>query len=163
MPQAIEIVSQSQKQGLTALCKQASAWGTAGQLAFGHGEDSFNQRKATVFMTRKGGTHLRSDTMNPPRLFPAFGGDDAQSMKLLTDKGGIAPGMKTGTTGPGDPVQKIDYTNTSGISISPRRQQVAKASTTSGSKSLPALLTIDSFASKGDMALRYGRSLIRES
>lgn len=96
MPQAIKIVSQSQKQGLTTLCKQASAWGTAGQLAFGHGEDGFNQRAATVFMTRKSGTYLRSDTMNPPRLFPAFGGDDAQSMKLPADKDAIALGVELG-------------------------------------------------------------------
>jgi hypothetical protein len=96
MPQAIKIVSQSQKQGLTALCKQAATGSTAGKFAFGHGEDGFNQRAATVFMTRKGGTHLRSDTMNPPRLFPAFGGDDAQSMKLPADKNVIALGVELG-------------------------------------------------------------------
>ena len=81
---------------MTALSKHASARGTTGQLAFGHGEDGFNQRAATVFLARKVSAHLRSDAMNPPRFFPAFGGDDAQRMKLLADKGVIALGIELG-------------------------------------------------------------------
>jgi len=96
MPQAVKIVSQPEEQGLTTLCKQASARGTTGQLAFGHGEDGFNQRAATVFPARKRGPHLRSDTMNPPRLFPALGGDDAQGMQLLTDESVVTLGIELG-------------------------------------------------------------------
>ena len=34
--------------------------------------------------------------MNVPRFFPAFSGDDAQSMKLLADEGVVALGIELG-------------------------------------------------------------------
>ena len=61
------IPNQTQQQGLSALRKPTAAGGTKGQLALGHGENGFHQRAATLFLARKGGLHLRSDTMNPPR------------------------------------------------------------------------------------------------
>ena len=70
MPQAIKIVGQTQQQGLATLRKQASARGAARQFAFGHGEDSCNQRAAAVFFVRKVSTHLGSNAMKGPGLFP---------------------------------------------------------------------------------------------
>jgi hypothetical protein len=55
------------------------------------------------------------------------------------------------------------YTIISGISIKPSRKQLAKASTTLGSKSVPLAFKMLSLASSGDIALRYGRSLVRAS
>ena len=56
-----------------------------------------------------------------------------------------------------------DYTTTVGTSSSPLRNASTNAFTTFGSKSLPDPLTMISLASKGDIALRYGRSLVSES
>src|SRR6476660_3182856 len=50
-----------------------------------------------------------------------------------------------------------------GTSISPRRKASRNALTTRGSKSVPAPLAMTSLASKSDIALRYGRSLVSES
>ena len=55
------------------------------------------------------------------------------------------------------------YTSTSGTSICPLRNAATNASTTCGSKSLPEPFMITSLASNGDIALRYGRSLVSES
>src|SRR5512146_1074271 len=98
MPQAVKIVRQTEEQGLAALRKQASARRTAREFTFGDGEDGFDQRAATVFLAGEIGAHLCSNTMNPPSLFPALGGDDAQGMKLLTNKGVIALGIELGVS-----------------------------------------------------------------
>jgi hypothetical protein len=55
------------------------------------------------------------------------------------------------------------YTKTSGTSSLCLRKLDSNAATTRGSKSVPAPLLIVSRASNGEMALRYGRSLIKES
>ena len=62
-----------------------------------------------------------------------------------------------------DEKKKRTYTSTSGTSICPLRKAATNASTTCGSKSLPAPFMIASLASNGDIALRYGRSLVSES
>ncbi len=41
MLQAIKIVREAQQQGLTTLREQAASGSTAGEFAFGHGEDGF--------------------------------------------------------------------------------------------------------------------------
>lgn len=84
MPQAIKIVSQSEEQSLAALSKQRAARSPARQFTFSNGEDSFNQRAAAVFLPRKVSAHLGANAVNGPRLLSALGGDDAQSVKLLT-------------------------------------------------------------------------------
>ena len=55
------------------------------------------------------------------------------------------------------------YTTTVGTSSSPLRNASTNAFTTFGSKSVPDPLRMISLASKGDIALRYGRSLVSES
>lgn len=96
MPQAVKIVSQSKEQGLPMLCQQATARSTARQFVFGHGEHGFNQRAATVFVAGEVSAHLGTNAMNSPRLLAALGGDDAESMKLLTNKGVITLGVELG-------------------------------------------------------------------
>src|SRR5581483_9959989 len=96
MPQAVKVVSQSEQQGLTALRKQAAARGSSCQFSCGHREDSLDQGAAAILFARKIGTHLRTNAMNPPGLFPTLGGDDAEGMKLLTNKGVIALGVELG-------------------------------------------------------------------
>jgi len=92
-------------------------------------------------------------SMCPPRSSPSAGirqggiGSSGAAAKVLLEK------EKLGGR----------YTIISGISIKPRRKQLAKASTTRGSKSVPLAFRIFSLASSGDMALRYGRSLVRAS
>ena len=81
---------------MASLGKQAAARCAEGQLALGDGEDGFNQGAAAVFLAGKVGAHLGTNAMKGPSLFPAFGGDDAQSMKMLTDKGVIALGIELG-------------------------------------------------------------------
>ena len=56
-----------------------------------------------------------------------------------------------------------DHATASLTSISPNWNAARNASTTCGSKSVDVPLTMMSLASKGDMALRYGRSLVSES
>jgi hypothetical protein len=53
-------------------------------------------RAAAVFLARKVGAHLGAYAMHLPRLFPAFGGNDAQSTKLLANQGVIAFGVELG-------------------------------------------------------------------
>jgi len=73
-----------------------SACGRGGDVGLGDREDSFYQGATAVFLTRKMVSHLGADTVNAPGLLPTFGGDDAQGMKLLTDKGVIALGIELG-------------------------------------------------------------------
>ena len=96
MPEAIQIVSQAEQQGLAALGEQAVAGSAARQFAFGNREDSLDQGTAAIFLARKIGTHLRTNAMKGPRLFPTLGGDNAEGMKLLTDKGMVALGVELG-------------------------------------------------------------------
>ena len=84
MPQAVKIVSQAEEESLAALGKQTAPRSTARQFAFGNGEDSLDQGAAAIFLARKIGTHLRTNAVKGPGLFPALGRDDAQGMQLLT-------------------------------------------------------------------------------
>ncbi len=87
MLQAVKIVREAEQQGLATLREQASAGSAAGEFAFGNGEDSFNQGTTAIFLTRKMVSHLGADAVNAPGFLPTFGGDDAQGVKLLADKG----------------------------------------------------------------------------
>jgi len=94
--QAIKIVRQTQQQGLAALRKQTATRSAARQFAFGNGENSFNQRATAVFLTRKMVSHLGTNAVKGPGLFPALGGDDAQSMQLLADESVVTLGVELG-------------------------------------------------------------------
>ena len=96
MLQTIKIVREAEQQGLATLREQASAGSAAGEFAFGNGEDSFNQGTTAIFLTRKMVSHLGADAVNAPGFLPTFGGDDAQGVKLLADKGVIALGIEFG-------------------------------------------------------------------
>jgi hypothetical protein len=94
--QAIKIVREPDQQGLATLGEQASSGSAAREFTFGHGEDGFDQGATAVFLARKMVAHLGADAVDAPGFLPAFGGDDAQSMKLLADKGVIALGIELG-------------------------------------------------------------------
>ena len=81
---------------MAALRKQATARSSARQFSFRDREDSLDQRATAIFLAREVGAHLRANAMNVPGLFPALGGDNAQSLKLLTDEGVVTLGIELG-------------------------------------------------------------------
>ena len=60
MLQAIEIVSETQQQGLPTLSGQASTGSAAGEFALGSGEDGFDQGTTAIETAGKVVTHFRA-------------------------------------------------------------------------------------------------------
>lgn len=83
--EAIEVVGQSQQQGLEALCRQRAPRSPRRELAFDSGKDRLHQRPLPVVSLGKGVTHPISNAANAPGRFPSFGGDDARGAHDLTD------------------------------------------------------------------------------
>ena len=61
MPQAIEVVGQSEQGGLTLLHGQATSRGAGGEFAFDDGEDRFHLGSLPVGLLRKPPPHLSAN------------------------------------------------------------------------------------------------------
>jgi hypothetical protein len=94
MPQAIKVVKPKSRAWRRCVSRQRpGARQESLRLAT---EKTVSMSAAAVFLARKVGAHLGAHAMHLPRPFPAFGGNDAQSTKLLTNQGLIAFGVELG-------------------------------------------------------------------
>ena len=72
MLQAIEVVGETQQQGLPTLSKQASSGSAAGELALGGGEDGFDQSTWAIETAGKVVAHFGAYSVDAPGFLAAF-------------------------------------------------------------------------------------------
>ena len=89
MPQAIQIETQSEQQGLTLLRAQRAARRTSREFAFDRTEQALDQGSAPVDPSRKCSSHFGAHSMDAPGFLSALGGDHALRPELLPDVGVI--------------------------------------------------------------------------
>ncbi|HXN25188.1 MAG TPA: hypothetical protein VOA41_20835 [Candidatus Dormibacteraeota bacterium] len=75
MPQAIQIETQSEQQGLTYLHAQGATWRASRELALHRGKHALDQSAAPVELPRKRPPHLGPNSAHSPRFLPTLGGD----------------------------------------------------------------------------------------
>ena len=96
MPQAIQIETQAEQQGLPHLHRQAAAWGASRELAFDRREDALDQRATPVELLRKGSPHLGTHSVHAPSFLSTLGGDNTLRSELLTNVGVISLAVEFG-------------------------------------------------------------------
>src|SRR5580693_4792131 len=96
MPQAVQIETQSEQQGLTLLRAQRATRRTGRELAFYRTEKALDQGSAPVEPSRKGSPHLGAHSMNAPGFLSALGGDHALRPELFPDVGVIPFAVELG-------------------------------------------------------------------
>src|ERR1700723_2498759 len=96
MPQAVQIETQSEQQGLTLLRAQRATRRTGRELAFYRTEKALDQGSAPVEPSRKGSPHLGAYSMNAPGFLSALGGDHALRPELFPDVGVIPFAVELG-------------------------------------------------------------------
>src|SRR5580658_10569517 len=89
MPQAIQIETQAEQQGLTHLGAQRTSRRASRELAFHRTEQTFDQSTAAIEPPRESPTHLRAYSVDAPGFLSALGGDDALRPELAPDVGMI--------------------------------------------------------------------------
>src|SRR5207245_4224378 len=85
MPQAVQIETQAEQQGLANLHRQAAARGASRELAFDRREYALDQRTAPVDAGRKCSAHLRAHATHAPGFLSALGRDHTVRPELLTN------------------------------------------------------------------------------
>src|SRR5579864_9235838 len=96
MPQAVQIETQSEQQGLTLLRTQRAARRTSRELALHRTEKALDQGSAPVKPSRKCTPHLGAHPMNAPGFLSALGGDHTLRPELLPDVGVIPLAVELG-------------------------------------------------------------------
>jgi len=89
MPQAVQIETQAEQQGLAHLHRQAPTRGTRRELAFDRREDTLDQGATPVEPVRKRPPHFGTHTVQAPIFLSAFRRDHTLRSELLTDVGMI--------------------------------------------------------------------------
>src|SRR5450759_4619948 len=96
MPQAIQIETQSEQQGLTLLRVQRAARSTGRELAFHRTEQALDQGSASVEPSRKCSSHFGAHSMDAPGFLSTLGRDHTLRPKLLPDVGVIPLAVELG-------------------------------------------------------------------
>src|SRR5258708_38232272 len=96
MPQAVQIETQSEQQGLTLLRAQRATRRAGRELAFYRTEQALDQGSAPVEPSRKCSPHLGAHSMNTPGFLSALGGDHALRPELFPDVGVIPFAVELG-------------------------------------------------------------------
>src|ERR1700675_3473131 len=96
MPQAIQIETQSEQQGLTLLRAQRTAGRASGELALHRTEQTLDQSTAPVEPSWKCSPHLGTHSVDAPRFLAALGGDHALRPELAPDVGVISLAVELG-------------------------------------------------------------------
>ena len=96
MPQAIQIETQSEQEGLALLRVQRAAGRTGRELAFHRTEQALDQGSSPVEPSRKCSPHLGAHSMNAPGFLSALGRDHTLRSELLADIGVIPLAVELG-------------------------------------------------------------------
>src|ERR1700682_602774 len=96
MPQAVQIETQSEQQGLTLLRVQRATRRAGRELAFYRTEKALDQGSASVKPSRKGSPHFGAHSMDAPGFLSTLGGDHAVCSELLADIGVIPFAVELG-------------------------------------------------------------------
>ena len=96
MPQAIQIETQSEQQGLAHLHAQRAAWCTGGELSLHRREDTLDQGAASIQPSRKRPPHLSADSLDAPSLVATLGRDHALCSELPANIGMISLAVEFG-------------------------------------------------------------------
>ena len=85
MPQAIQIETQSEQQGLTLLRAQRVARRTGRELALHRTEQALDQRSASVEASRECSSHFGAHSMDALRFLSTLGGNHTARPELFPD------------------------------------------------------------------------------
>ncbi len=86
MPQAVQIETQTEQQGLAHLHGQTATQGPRRELTFDRGGDALDQCTLAVELSRERSPHLRTHSANAPGFLAAPGRDQALCSEPLADK-----------------------------------------------------------------------------
>jgi len=89
MPQAIQIETQAEQQGLAHLHRQAAGWGAGRELAFEQKKNVLDRGATPVQLLRKSPPHLSTHSARAPSFLSTLGGDDTLHPELMTNVGVI--------------------------------------------------------------------------
>src|SRR5580704_251290 len=96
MPQAVQIETQSEQQGLTLLRAQRAARRTSREFAFHRTEQALDQRSTPIEPSRECAPHLGAHSMDAPGFLFTLGRDYTLRPELLPDVGVIALAVELG-------------------------------------------------------------------
>jgi hypothetical protein len=96
MPQAIQIETESEEQGLTLLSAQGTTWCTRRELALDRRKQTLEQSTAPVHSSWEFPTHLGTHSVAAPGFLAALGGDHALRPELLSDVSRISLAIEFG-------------------------------------------------------------------
>jgi hypothetical protein len=85
MPQATEIETQSEEQGLTLLHRQRATGRASREPALHQDKQALDQRSVPIERSRKRPAHLSAHPVGAAGFLPAFGGNHSLSPELLPD------------------------------------------------------------------------------
>ena len=85
MPQAVQIETQAEQQGLAYLHGQTAAWCAAREFAFDRREDTLDQSTAPVDPRRKRPPHFGTHPVHAPSFLSTLRGDHALCPEFLAD------------------------------------------------------------------------------
>ena len=89
MPQAVQIETQAEQQGLAHLHGQAAAWGPRRKLAFDRREDTLDQSTTPIESLRERLPHFGAHAVHAPSFLPTLGGNHTLRSKFLSNVGVI--------------------------------------------------------------------------
>jgi hypothetical protein len=96
MPQAIQIETQAEQQGLPLLHTQGTTWCTGRELALDRRKQALDQSAAPVHSSWEFPTHLGTHSVAAPGLLSALGGDYALRPELSPDVGMVSLAVEFG-------------------------------------------------------------------
>src|SRR5208282_2495157 len=96
MPQAIQIETQAEQQGLTHLGAQRTTGRASRELAFHRTEQTLDQSTAAIEPPRESPPHLRAYSVDAPGFLSALGGDYTLRPELAPDVGVISLAVELG-------------------------------------------------------------------
>ena len=91
MPQAVQVETQSEQQGLARLHPERAAGGASRELALHRREHRFDQGAAPVELWRERPPHFGAHSAHPPGFLPTLGGDHALGPELPADIRSVIP------------------------------------------------------------------------
>src|SRR6204780_5478641 len=100
MPQAIQIETQAERQGLPLLHTQGTTWCTGRELALDRRKQALDQSAAPVHSSWEFPTHLGTHSVAAPGLLSALGGDYARLPELSPELGTVPLDVEFGVGQP---------------------------------------------------------------
>jgi hypothetical protein len=96
MPQAVQVETQPEQQGLAHLLPERPTWRAGRELALHRREQRFNEGAAPVELARKRPPHFGTHSAHAPGLLPTLAGDHTLGPEPLADISAIPLAVELG-------------------------------------------------------------------